>query len=342
MTDINETIKHLLLLEELETSSKLVSLGLGELQNLDQGNDFYFLPFQLLSQGFQRAMKGYVCLGHLEKQNKYPNYKYLKNLGHDLSNLKAEILNVYFFEDHPTLKSDLHFLRNDTELDELLNILSEFGKMARYYNFDVITNSSKPPINAKALWTKFENKFLFSKDGAIDKLMDWDINNEVHGEVSRHIIIIFERLMAGLGRQFLFGGLGEKGKQFSNPFFDFAMLYEQELGQKDYRKNTTRFRQTPKKVHKRTLLDEIQRKSNSNYKSKQISKSDYDGEWPFYAESVIVECRHKHWCIITIDGRDYALNGAAQGKYNLEKPHDAGMAIIGKSIGEFIKITLEI
>ncbi len=347
MTDLNETIKHHSLREELETSSKLVSLGLGELQNLDQANDFYFLPFQLLSQGFERAMKGHICLGHLEKHGNYPNFKYLKNLGHDLLKLKDEIINEYFIneyfdEDHPTLKNDLKFLKSDVELGELLSILSEFGKMARYYNFDVITDSTKTPINAEELWTEFENKIPFSNDDAVDKLMNWDINNEVHGEIARYIIIIFEQFMASLGRQFLFGGLGAKGKQFSNSLFDFAMLYEKDLGQKDYRKNTTRFKQKPKKVHKRTFLDEVRRKSDSNYKSKQIRKEDFDGEWPFYAESVIVERRHKHWCIITIDGHDYALNGAAQGKYKLENPHDAGMAIVGKSIGDFIKIALEL
>lgn len=340
MTELNQTLKHLALLEELETSSKLIILGLGELQNLDQTNDFYFLPFQLLSQGFERVMKGHVCLGHLKQHNEYPNFKYLKNLGHDLLKLKNEIIDEYFFDDHPTLKNDLSFLRDNKELNELLSILSEFGKMARYHNFDLITNSTKTPINAKEQWTEFENKILFAKDGAVEKLMNWDLNNEIHGEIARYIIIIFEKFMAGIGRQFLFGGLGDKGKQFSTPISDFATLYEKDLGLKDYRKNTTKFKQKPKKVHKRNFLDEIKRKKDSNYKSKQINKLDFKGEWPFYSDSVIVECRNKHWCVITIDGHDYALNGAAQGKYKLENPHDAGMAIVGKSIGDFITIAL--
>lgn len=120
------------------------------------------------------------------------------------------------------------------------------------------------------------------------------------------------------------------------------MIYEKDLGKTDYRKITTRYKETPKKVHKRTLLDEIERKTNQNFRSLKIIKSEYVGEWPFYADEVIVECRKKHWCIITIEGYDYALNGSAKGQYKLENPHDAGVAIGGKSIGEFIKIALEL
>lgn len=46
--------------EEFDTANKLVRLGLGELQNINLDNDFYFLPFQLLSQGFERFMKAYI------------------------------------------------------------------------------------------------------------------------------------------------------------------------------------------------------------------------------------------------------------------------------------------
>lgn len=39
----------------------------------------------------------------------------------------------------------------------------------------------------------------------------------------------------------------------------------------------------------------------------------------------------KHWCIVTIDGYDYALNGAAKGRYKLENPHDAEWLYLGKA-----------
>ena len=46
--------------------------------------------------------------------------------------------------------------------------------------------------------------------------------------------------------------------------------------------------------------------------------------------------------MVEIEGYDYALNGAAQGRFNLTSVHDAGMAIIGKSIGGFIDMALKL
>jgi hypothetical protein len=55
-------------------------------------------------------------------------------------------------------------------------------------------------------------------------------------------------------------------------------------------------------------------------------------------DEVIVELRSKYYCLVTIDGFVYALNGVAKNKYKLEFPHEAGVAELGKSVGDFIKI----
>jgi hypothetical protein len=126
------------------------------------------------------------------------------------------------------------------------------------------------------------------------------------------------------------------------PTFDFGMLYENDFGKKDYRKQTTRYNETHKKAHKRTVLDEFQRKTNPKYHSKKIHKDEFGEEWPFYAEEVVIERRDKYWCIVTIEGLDFALNGAASRRYKLDFPQQAGMAIIGKSTSKFIDMALEL
>jgi hypothetical protein len=68
-----DNIKQFALLEELETSEKLIILGFGELQNINQDNDFYFLPFQLLSQGLERFTKTYIYIGHYHKYQELTN-----------------------------------------------------------------------------------------------------------------------------------------------------------------------------------------------------------------------------------------------------------------------------
>lgn len=337
-----QTLKYIALLEEFDTSNKLIKLGLGELQNINLNNNFYFLPFQLLSQGFERFMKAYICIGHFHIHQVLPNFIYLKNLGHDLEKLLKKIIDNFYFDYHrPQFAVDREFIKSDMDLKELLFILSEFGKLARYYNFDLITDNAQIGINTIKLWTDFEDKILDEKD--YEKLMDYNLSQEVYQKITNHITIVFEKFISALSRQLIFKCLGKKGLQIlASSSFNFGKLYDEDFGKKDYRSQTTRYRETPKKVHKRTLVDEVQRWIDSEYRSRRIKKSEYAGEWPFYAEEVIIECRQKHWCIVTINGFDYALNGSAQGRYKLEFPHDAGMAILNKSIADFIKMALEL
>ncbi len=342
--DQKETIKHFALLEEIETSYKLITLGLGELQNLGLNNSFRFLPFQLLSQGFERFMKSYICLAYHHINNEYPSYKYLKNLGHDLESILNEIIENYYFDfNRPQYNIDSDFLKNNSDLKELLFIISEFGKKSRYYNFDLITESKEIPLNTDDLWRKFENKHLFNNATLFHKLFSKETEHEVFYKLNSIIIIIFERYISALSRQIIFNCIGEKAKQISiTSFFEFGTLYEKDFGNKDYRVNTTRYKETPRKAHKRTVKDDLERKLNPNIKYKKILKSDFDGDWPFYADEVIIECRHKHWCIVTIDGYDYALNGSAKGRYKLDNPQDAGMVIMNKTSSDFIKLALEL
>ena len=45
----NKIQRELAIVQELETSVRLIKLGIGEYQNISLSNDFYFLPFQLMS-----------------------------------------------------------------------------------------------------------------------------------------------------------------------------------------------------------------------------------------------------------------------------------------------------
>jgi len=343
MTKI-ESLKHFALLEEFETANKLIRLGFGELQNINLDNDFYFLPFQLLSQGFERFMKAYICVGHFHINGTLPDHKYLRKLGHDLEKLLADILSNYY-ENHPAVqfKLDDDFLNNNSDLNELLFILSEFGKLSRYYNFDFITDNAKIGIDPKADWQKFENKIHQDKGHVLNKLMNHDIDREVYHEISNHIIIVFEKFISALSRQIIFDSLGASGKQLTvSSFYDYGLLYEKDFGNTDYRKLTSKFKESPKKKYRRTIYDVLKRRFHPKYKWRKIYKIDYKGDWPFYVDVITVECRYDIWCVVTIGKYDYALNGAAKGRYKLENPHDAGMAILGKSISDFISICLKL
>jgi hypothetical protein len=339
----DEVSRKLSLIEELNTSIRLIKLGFGEYQNLDMANDFYYLPFQLISSGFERLMKCYICLGHFEKEGKFPEPKLFRNkLGHDLVKLKRHIIENYFQENSKALSDDLTYLKTDKDLEKLIGLLSEFGKFARYFNLNVVTGEVDPGIDVKASWEEYETSYVLGNKILLEKLMDFETRNEVSDLIRRKIIEKLERFTRALSRQFTLGRLGSLAQQYSPSIYDFLMLRDEELGSKDYRKNTTRFEQRKHKPHKRTFKDEYKRKRNKEYKSRLITKDNFDGEWPFYAEQVIIECRQKHWCIVSIDNFDYALNGSAKDRYKIENAHEAGMAILGKSTGPFIDMALKL
>jgi hypothetical protein len=340
-------LKELYLDDELRTAVKLIELGFGEFQNLDLANDFYYLPFQLLSSGFERLMKCHICLGYHEANNTYPDSNYLKNCGgrngHDLLELKNTILSSFFsVHDIPVLHEDIEFLKNDKELEQLIYLLSEFGKYARYHNLDIITSAAKPSINVKTLWEDYETNIVTSNPQLLNKLGDIEAAEEVLEYTKREIIIKLEKFTRAICRQFTIGKLGKKALQFSPTLYQFIMLDDNKLGNQDYRKETTQYQRKERKIHTRTLLDELQRRTNPQYRYAVLKKEEFDGDWPFYHDEVIIECREKHWCVVTIDNKDYALNGNAKGRYKLEDPHEAGMAILGKSLGPFRDMALKL
>ena len=342
MNDMNKIHKDIALYDELETSIKLIQLGFGELQNISGSNDFYFLPFQLLSSGFERLMKCHICLGYYEKHNQYPNQQHLKRLGHDLISLTDHIIENFFATNNiPLLEEDLKYLKNNSELRKLIGLLSEFGKFARYYNLDIVSGATNS-IDIKSMWQDFETEIFLQDYELKGNLSDFEAHQERSDSVTRNIIIFLEKFTSALSKQFTLGQLGKKAQQFSPVVFSFIKLVDKDFGCIDYRNGTTRYKIKERKIHKRNIFDELNRKYNKEYKSKRITKSGYHGDWPFYADEVIIECREKHWCIVTIDGKDYALNGAAKGRYKIEDAHEAGMAILGKSVGPLIDIAFQL
>ncbi len=87
------------------------------------------------------------------------------------------------------------------------------------------------------------------------------------------------------------------------------------------------------------------KKTKANLKgflSRSISQYEFIGDWPFKEDYVTIRCKNGLQCIVSISGRDYALNGSAATWQNLKTPHEAKKAVIGKSLEPFIKLAKEI
>jgi hypothetical protein len=130
------------LLEELETSHKLIVAGFGTLQEIDTANDFYHLPHQLLASGLERLMKCYIALVYEDANGSFPDMAFMKTLGHDLTDLLAKITNEFYGgRSRPFVQAEYDYITTDTELTECVRILSLFGRFGRYYNLDVVAGN---------------------------------------------------------------------------------------------------------------------------------------------------------------------------------------------------------
>jgi hypothetical protein len=327
-------LKAMCLDDELNAAYRLIVAGLGDLQEINLGNSFYHLPHQLLASGIERLLKCYICLVYEARNGDFPDDKFVKKLSHDLSNLTDTICRDYFTTTGPPrLQEDFAYITNDALLRRLIHILSEFGKYARYYNLDVVTGSQKLPIDPTAEWQAAESDIeditAYLKPEAAESL-----HRDYYPRVHSKMIAKLERFIRAVAMQFTLGNHGGQLLKYSSAFTPFRNLRDEQLGTTDYRRSVRMRQENKDKWIKRTA-DELQR---SPWPTKLIAKASFTGDWPFRASEVVVECREQIFCVVNIDGYDFALNGAASSKYSLPYPHDAGMAIIGKSVGPFIEM----
>ncbi len=335
---MNESIRTICLIEELETARNLITSGFGELQEIRMDNDFYHLPHQLLASGSERLMKCYFCLVHEARHGQYPDANFLKNLGHDLQKLKQKLVDDYFAtNDIPLLRDDLEYLRNDVLLERIILVLSEFGQKARYYNLDIVTGSQKPPIDPKTEWEALERDV---EDPTPYLSMDSmeALHRDYYPRVNAKIIGKLERLFRAVAMQFTLGKHGGKLQQLSSIVGMFIMLKDEDFGTTDYRRSVKWFRQSKDQWSKRSKADVL----SSRWPSTLISREEFGEAWPFRFDEVVVECREHLFCIVNIEGYDFALNGSAKSRFGYPFPHDAGIAILGKSIGPFIDLAFSL
>lgn len=330
----DELARFLCLLEELESSRDLIKSGFGHLQEIDMGNTFYHLPHQLMAGGLERFMKCYVLLIHHGRHGSYPDNDYVKRLGHDLERLLRLICaDFYFGTERPWVQRELHFITTDSMLADCIRILSLFGQKARYYNLDVVTDAHNPPIDPKAEWTALES----SVEDVAPFLRDQEaLHHEYYPRVHSRLIGRMERLVRALAMQFTLGGHEDRNgtiSRLSNVYAEFRNMRDEELGTTDYRRSVHILWDRDKKNWIERSDREIEQ---GGYPTRVVSKDEFKGEWPFRAERVVVERRNQIFYIVNIEGFAFSLNGAARSRFNIPNPHDAGVAVLGKSVSPFI------
>lgn len=333
MDSPEEITKFACLDSELETAISLLKSGFGALQEIDMANDFYHLPYQLLASGFERLMKCYIILVYRSRHGSYPDT--LKGLGHNLEELLKEICdNYYGGKSRPLVQQEFEFVTKDSCAKDCIRILSVFGIYGRYYNLDVVTGSTKKLIDPRAEWEELENR-VEDRTPYVDDMesLHWDY----YPRVNATLIATMERVARAIAYQFTLGDHGGVGSQISTMSIrvsHFRRLKDEQLGTTDYRRSVKLVEQRRDKwVHRSE--EEI---LNGKWPTRVVAREEFDGEWPFRKDRVIVENQEKMFCIVYIEGYAFALNGAAASHKGLPMPHDAGLAVLGRSIGPFIQM----
>ena len=337
MTTKNDLTRFLCLLDELETSRELLKSGFGHLQEIDMGSTFYNLPHQLLASGFERLMKCFIAAVHKGLNGTYPDRAAMKSFGHDLESLLETICTKHYGgTQRPLLQEDITFIRTDPVLNDCARILSLFGKKGRYYNLDVVAGAGHEPIDPRGEWKALECRVV---DPTPYLGNEESLHRDYYPRVNNALIARMERLVRAIAMQFTLGGHADPGgeiRQLSVVYQGFRNLRDDQFGTVDYRRSVEILSRDADQWIRRSA----QEIAASGWPSLAVSEAEFGHEWPFRDDRVTVECRDGLFCIVNVCGYDFALNGAARSRFGLPFAHDAGVAVLGKSVGPFIEMAL--
>lgn len=195
----------------------------------------------------------------------------------------------------------------------------------------------KKPIDPKAEWKTLE----LCIESPEPYLLDYErLHQEYYPRVNALLIGRLERFVRAIALQFTIGDHRDPKKyirQVSMTFSNFRSLEDNDLGKTDYRRSV--------KVLQNKQHNWVKRSENEIINgglARIVNRSEFEGDWPFRADRVILECVDSTFLIVNIYGYAYSLNGAANSSFNISSAHDAGVAILGKSVGPFIEMAWEL
>ena len=141
-----------------------------------------------------------------------------------------------------------------------------------------------------------------------------------------------ERLVSAIAMQFTLGGHADSGgeiRRLAGCYTEFRNLRDDEFGTVDYRRSVEILKRDDDRWVRRSE-PEIEAEG---WPVIAVRKGELDGEWPFRRERAIVERRDGLFYVVNVGGYDFALNGAARSRYRLPFADEAGVAVLGKSVG---------
>ena len=161
------------------------------------------------------------------------------------------------------------------------------------------------------------------------------LHRDYFPRVHSRLIAKMEQMVRAIAMQFTIGDHADQcGRlsQTSAVYTQFRNLRDEQFGTIDYRRSVRILEQDKENWINRSDQEIV----GGEWPTQIVTKAEFGGEWPFRVDRVILERRNDTFCVVNINGYAFALNGAAKSRFKIPFPHDAGLAVLGRSVGPFI------
>lgn len=225
------------LIDELESATKLVDLGVGELHKLDAANDYYHLPMQLLSQGLERFLKLTYVMAELGSSGSLPSRRRMRqHYGHRLIRLTDDLIELVGkapdYVRRPAVQKDIDFVRSDKDLRTVLDLLGAFGQDARYHRLDELLGGAPadPDSDPYRRWAAFELEVVQRHESWLDRVGSVEHAADLHRDIATYIAGRVDRFARAIARMWTLGALPDDTRRHSGLLKPFLFLSDDQLG----------------------------------------------------------------------------------------------------------------
>lgn len=159
MKNLDKETKNLLA-KEAALSSMNLGVGLTFMRKYDfTCLGFIYQSFFSLSIGIERLIKLILLYEYIYTKNTFPDFKYLKSKGHNLSDLFNEVRKL---SNKYSCDKYFDFLDNDAIFNTIIQNLSDFANENRYFNLNQLSgnNKTQDPI---IRWDKEINSLIIAR-----------------------------------------------------------------------------------------------------------------------------------------------------------------------------------
>lgn len=226
------------LIQEVQRGFRSVKRGLHEIDRLALGNDFYDPPVIFLATGIERILKCMICMHFKHTHGTYPTRKdgpWNFKDGHDLLDLKRRVAIFCVSFEGTSRAGDYQVLTTHPQIDNLLGILSEYGRRSRYHDLDSVLMENRTQDVGRSL-DKLQADLAIAAHGVffLADLASSHSAPAAFERMNRQLKALVELFMRAISRQFVFGAFQSESQRFVADFSPFHRIEDADLGTREY------------------------------------------------------------------------------------------------------------